>query len=163
MKSMVKLINQEGNHNKYYFMNQVSDQEWVATYGRIGSSTQTHYYPMAEWDKKYREKAYRHGYKDVSEATYTVGLPVRTPDNMEAIVIEVTASRGTEQVEVQTEKGRTQWYEPIQICHAYVNPELLMHKIMYPNLCALYMKLNGVTKEGKKSVAKVLKEASQQS
>jgi poly [ADP-ribose] polymerase len=54
------------NNNKYYDMNKISDNEWEARYGRVGTSPQIRRYSLSLWDKKYREKIAK-GYKDMSD------------------------------------------------------------------------------------------------
>lgn len=51
------------NNNKYYEMREQRDGTFTALYGRVGSRSMTATYPMAQWDKKFREKT-RKGYKD---------------------------------------------------------------------------------------------------
>lgn len=54
------------NNNKYYDMNKISDNEWEARYGRVGTSPQIRRYSLSLWNKKYREKIAK-GYKDMSD------------------------------------------------------------------------------------------------
>lgn len=56
------MVTAGANNNKYYDMKPQGDM-WVATYGRIGSGSQTRTYSKREWDKKYSEKI-RKGYID---------------------------------------------------------------------------------------------------
>ena len=59
------MVTAGANNNKYYDMKPQGDM-WVATYGRIGSGSQTRTYSKREWDKKYNEKI-RKGYVDQTE------------------------------------------------------------------------------------------------
>ena len=59
------MVTAGANNNKYYDM-QPKGEMWVATYGRIGSSSQTRTYQKYEWDKKYNEKI-RKGYVDQTD------------------------------------------------------------------------------------------------
>lgn len=56
----------ENNNNKFYKQIPISDTEWKAEYGRVGSSPQTARYSMSQWDKKYNEKI-RKGYVDKTD------------------------------------------------------------------------------------------------
>lgn len=56
------MVTAGANNNKYYDMKPQGEM-WVATYGRIGSGSQTRTYSKREWDKKYNEKI-RKGYID---------------------------------------------------------------------------------------------------
>lgn len=53
------------NNNKYYDMTPHGDS-WTATYGRIGSSSQTRTYPLSQWNAKYKEKINK-GYIDQTD------------------------------------------------------------------------------------------------
>lgn len=59
------MVTAGANNNKYYDMKPQGDM-WVATYGRIGSGSQTRTYSKREWDKKYNEKI-RKGYIDQTD------------------------------------------------------------------------------------------------
>lgn len=59
------MVTAGANNNKYYDMKPQGDM-WVATYGRIGSGSQTRTYSKREWDKKYSEKI-RKGYIDQTD------------------------------------------------------------------------------------------------
>lgn len=59
------MVTAGANNNKYYDMKPQGDM-WVATYGRIGSDSQTRTYSKREWDKKYNEKI-RKGYIDQTD------------------------------------------------------------------------------------------------
>lgn len=59
------MVTAGANNNKYYDMKPRGDM-WVATYGRIGSGSQTRTYSKIEWDKKYNEKI-RKGYVDQTD------------------------------------------------------------------------------------------------
>ncbi len=59
------MVTAGANNNKYYDMKSQGDM-WVATYGRIGSGSQTRTYSKREWDKKYNEKI-RKGYIDQTD------------------------------------------------------------------------------------------------
>lgn len=59
------MVTAGANNNKYYDMKPQGDM-WVATYGRIGSGSQTRTYSKIEWDKKYNEKI-RKGYIDQTD------------------------------------------------------------------------------------------------
>ena len=59
------MVTAGANNNKYYDMKPQGDM-WVATYGRIGSGSQTRTYSKREWDKKYNEKI-RKGYVDQTD------------------------------------------------------------------------------------------------
>ncbi|MCD8109505.1 MAG: hypothetical protein LUE14_05330 [Clostridiales bacterium] len=57
------LVDNDGNHNKYYRMVQENDATFRAEYGRVGAKPMLRPYPMSLWDKKYNEKI-RKGYVD---------------------------------------------------------------------------------------------------
>lgn len=59
---MVK-VDPYANNNKFYKMKQLSANEWVAEYGRIGAGPQRRKYPMSKWYDKYQEKQNK-GYVD---------------------------------------------------------------------------------------------------
>lgn len=56
------MVTTGANNNKFYDM-KPNGEMWVATYGRIGSSSQSRTYSKNEWNKKYEEKI-RKGYVD---------------------------------------------------------------------------------------------------
>lgn len=56
------MVTAGANNNKFYDMTP-NGKMWVATYGRIGSSSQSRIYSKNEWNKKYEEKI-RKGYVD---------------------------------------------------------------------------------------------------
>lgn len=56
------MVTAGANNNKFYDMTP-NGKMWVATYGRIGSSSQSRTYSKNEWNKKYEEKI-RKGYVD---------------------------------------------------------------------------------------------------
>lgn len=54
------------NNNKFYNMEQISDIEFCATWGRVESyNTQTKNYPLSKWDTIYRSKI-KKGYSDIT-------------------------------------------------------------------------------------------------
>jgi poly [ADP-ribose] polymerase len=65
MKHVELIMVTSDNNNKYYKMEQVSESEWKATWGRVESTASDMMYPMRDWEKKYREKT-KKGYKDVT-------------------------------------------------------------------------------------------------
>jgi len=69
MSSIVKLIKVEpnSNNNKFYNMTDLGDGSFRAEWGRVGQKGQSQIYGMGQWDKKYREKTSKKGYRDVSE------------------------------------------------------------------------------------------------
>lgn len=56
------MVTADANNNKFYDMTP-NGEMWVATYGRIGGSSQSRTYSKNEWNKKYQEKI-RKGYVD---------------------------------------------------------------------------------------------------
>lgn len=64
MKTL-KLIKVEPgqNNNKFYDMKQVDNDNWQATWGRVGTAGQQMTYPMKQWQTKYNEKV-KKGYVD---------------------------------------------------------------------------------------------------
>ncbi|MGD9697569.1 hypothetical protein [Acinetobacter sp.] len=51
-KSSLLMHNTSGDHNKFYLMNQVDDDSFLAEWGRIGSPRpQSKSYPMSAWNK----------------------------------------------------------------------------------------------------------------
>lgn len=66
MGRKIELINvSDINNNKFYYMEELGDGNWKATWGRIGVTESTKIYPMKQWDSKYNEKL-RKGYKDIT-------------------------------------------------------------------------------------------------
>lgn len=59
------MVTAGANNNKYYDMTPHGDS-WTATYGRIGSSSQTRIYPISQWNSKYNEKV-KKGYVDQTD------------------------------------------------------------------------------------------------
>lgn len=59
------MVTSGANNNKYYDMTPHGDS-WTATYGRIGSGSQTRTYPMSQWNSKYNEKINK-GYVDQTD------------------------------------------------------------------------------------------------
>ncbi len=59
------MVTAGANNNKYYDMTPHGDS-WTATYGRIGSGSQTRTYPMSQWNSKYNEKINK-GYVDQTD------------------------------------------------------------------------------------------------
>ena len=59
------MVTAGANNNKYYDMTPHGDS-WTATYGRIGSGSQTRAYPMSQWNSKYNEKINK-GYVDQTD------------------------------------------------------------------------------------------------
>jgi poly [ADP-ribose] polymerase 2/3/4 len=58
-------VSADNNHNKFYDMEQTSDDRFLVTYGRVGSKGSQKEYPMRDWDKLYKSKT-RKGYQDVT-------------------------------------------------------------------------------------------------
>lgn len=88
MKSERLICVDEKNHNKIYDMVQTSGSEWVATYGRVGSTMVKTSYNMSQWDKKYWEKI-RKGYKPITH-----------------LVVENAPIKETVEVDIQDEASR---------------------------------------------------------
>lgn len=59
------MVTAGANNNKYYDMTPNGDT-WTATYGRIGSSSQTRVYSRSQWNAKYNEKI-KKGYVDQTD------------------------------------------------------------------------------------------------
>ena len=58
---MIKLICvTDKNNNKYYYMEDLNNGTFKATYGRVGATESTVTYPMSQWNKKYNEKIIRY-------------------------------------------------------------------------------------------------------
>lgn len=55
-KAYMTCIDERMNHNKYYEMVQISDDEFVVFFGRIGTKPQERHYPMNRWKEKRKEK-----------------------------------------------------------------------------------------------------------
>lgn len=67
-KRVVKLVCVSAdNNNKFYNFFEQEDGTFKVNYGRIKGTSQTHSYPIKDWDKMYREKTSpKKGYKDVT-------------------------------------------------------------------------------------------------
>ena len=81
---MIKLICvTDKNNNKYYYMEDLNNGTFKATYGRVGATESTVTYPMSQWNKKYNEKI-KKGYVDVTEKTAEIKksseLDIADPD-----------------------------------------------------------------------------------
>lgn len=61
MKLMMSPV---GFNNKYYEMCENDDNTLTVHYGRVGGIRSTVTYPMAQWDKKFREKT-ANGYVEI--------------------------------------------------------------------------------------------------
>ncbi len=72
------------NNNKYYEMKENENGTFTVRYGRVGGSSTTRTYPLAQWDKKYNEKV-RKGYKDQTH------LFVETDDELSFSDVEEVA------------------------------------------------------------------------
>lgn len=60
------------NNNKIYEMVQLSADTWKGFYGRVGAKLQeSPIYSMRIWDRKYRERIDKKGYKDVTSVNTT--------------------------------------------------------------------------------------------
>jgi poly [ADP-ribose] polymerase 2/3/4 len=64
-KVKLLFVSADNNHNKFYDMEQTSDDKFMVTYGRVGSKGSMKEYPMREWDNTYKSKT-RKGYQDVT-------------------------------------------------------------------------------------------------
>lgn len=64
-KTKLLFVSADNNHNKFYDMEQISDDRFIAHYGRVGSKGSKKEYPMSNWDKVYKSKT-RKGYQDVT-------------------------------------------------------------------------------------------------
>lgn len=88
------MIEDNGNHNKYYRMLANPDgASFTVEYGRVGSSQQTRTYPIQQWDKKYNEKI-RKGYTDqtyLMEDLISVIKPKKTKSEYREIENEAIA------------------------------------------------------------------------
>lgn len=58
-------VSADNNHNKFYDMEQISDERFIVHYGRVGSKGSKKEYPIRDWDKVYKSKT-RKGYQDVT-------------------------------------------------------------------------------------------------
>jgi len=68
MNKIIKLLMvSPDNNNKFYSMTEKGDGTFDAHYGRVGSNGVHETYPMSMWDKKYKEKTGKKGYRDVTE------------------------------------------------------------------------------------------------
>lgn len=70
LKSVKLIMVTAANNNKYYEMQENNDDTFTVTYGRIGALGAVRSYPIAQWDKKYKEKV-RKGYRDLSNLVTT--------------------------------------------------------------------------------------------
>ena len=61
---VIYLENRDG-HFKFYKMTKLSEDEWLAEYGRIGNAPLKKKYSMNVWQKKYQEKISK-GYIDIT-------------------------------------------------------------------------------------------------
>ena len=80
------------NNNKFYDMTPNGDN-WTATYGRIGSGSQTRVYSKSQWNAKYNEKI-KKGYVDQTalvQDLITVEKPKRKQNEYKAIENPVVA------------------------------------------------------------------------
>lgn len=75
-KRVVKLVCiSADNNNKFYNFFEQGDGTFKVNYGRIKGTSQTHSYPMKDWDKMYREKtSLKKGYKDVTHLFIDKGM-----------------------------------------------------------------------------------------
>lgn len=67
MRNKIRLVCQDGHHNKYYEMEQITSDKMQVSYGRIGASPQIAVYLIGKWNTKYNEKI-KKGYIDVSKS-----------------------------------------------------------------------------------------------
>ncbi|WP_420150426.1 WGR domain-containing protein [Spirosoma sp.] len=72
------------NNNKYYEMRENDNATFTVRYGRVGGTHSTATYPVAQWDKKFREKVAK-GYVDqthlyADKSTETDASTIADPD-----------------------------------------------------------------------------------
>ncbi len=72
------------NNNKIYEMREQADDTFTVQFGRVGAAKSTTTYPMAQWDKKFREKVAK-GYVDqthlyAEKALATDAATIANPD-----------------------------------------------------------------------------------
>jgi len=65
LKSVKLIMVTAENNNKFYEMQENTDDTFTVVYGRIGMSGVSRTYPIRQWDKKYKEKI-KKGYRDLS-------------------------------------------------------------------------------------------------
>ena len=74
------------NSNKYYYMHDLGNGYWEATYGKEGVTKTVKTYGISTWQSKYREKI-KKGYVDVSNTTtVTKGYKAETDPEIEDIL-----------------------------------------------------------------------------
>lgn len=62
---LLRMVTAEDNHNKDYEMEQLTDTQFVARFGRYGAAKQEKVYSLSMWDKLYDQKI-KKGYKDIT-------------------------------------------------------------------------------------------------
>ena len=61
----LKMVTSDGNHNKYYTMEDLGNGKFISKWGRNGGNERSKESDMSEWDSLYRSKI-KKGYVDVS-------------------------------------------------------------------------------------------------
>jgi predicted DNA-binding WGR domain protein len=51
-----RLVFKDGSSHKFYEMEEISGNQFVATYGKVGTAGTKYTYHIDDWDKKYNEK-----------------------------------------------------------------------------------------------------------
>jgi poly [ADP-ribose] polymerase len=78
-----------GNNNKYYDMHDEGNGTFIATWGRIGSTSSSQTYPIKQWSSKFKEKL-KKGYLDQSslfiKKANTGSLAAISDENINALV-----------------------------------------------------------------------------
>ncbi len=70
LKSVKLIMVTAANNNKFYEMQENTDDTFTVVYGRIGVRGTRVTYPIKQWDKKYKEKV-KKGYRDLSSLVAT--------------------------------------------------------------------------------------------
>jgi predicted DNA-binding WGR domain protein len=141
----VRMVCQDGSHNKYYFMDDKGDGTWTATYGRIGTTVVTYNYNISQWNKKLNEKI-RKRYVRMEGLDKRLGDVVRTPDNQNSVIVAVgNTSKGivADDYIVEYENGNRKNFSGNELTRSYLDSKLMTHRAFYAHLIDVQTRVTG--------------------
>ena len=77
--ALLRMVDADNNNNKDYEMEQISDSQFIARYGRYGSAKQEKTYSIALFDNLYNQKIAK-GYRDVTHTVKIIGKVEKKTD-----------------------------------------------------------------------------------
>ena len=77
--ALLRMVDADNNNNKDYEMEQISDSQFIARYGRYGAAKQEKTYSIALFDNLYNQKIAK-GYRDVTHTVKIIGKVEKKTD-----------------------------------------------------------------------------------